>query len=132
MRAQHLALLLVMLLLASCGYIGPVLPPSPKLPLSITNLSVVEQGDQLVVTCSLPERTSDSLFIPTFSKIDLGVGPEVSPFDFEKWSQQAKHYEVPIPPPISEVSPPIGIEYNGLYTLREPSTTFRLTVGTSW
>jgi outer membrane protein insertion porin family len=22
--------------------------------------------------------------------------------------------------------------YNGLYTLREPSTTFRLTVGTSW
>ena len=111
MRARHLALLPLALWLASCGYIGPVRPPSPKIPLSVTNLSVVERGDQLVVTCSLPENTSDSLFISTFSKIDVGVGPEVSPFDFEKWSQQATHYEVPIPPPIAEGSTPTMIDF---------------------
>lgn len=111
MRVRYFALLPLTLWLGSCGYIGPVLPPSPKLPLAITNISVVERSDQLVATCSLPERTTDSLFINTFSKIDLGVGPEVSPFDFEKWSERAKHYSVPVPPPIAEGSPPIAIEY---------------------
>jgi fibronectin type 3 domain-containing protein len=59
----------------------------------------------------LPQHTSDDLFINIFSKIDLGVGPEISPFDFDKWSDQAKHYAVPAPPPIDQASPPTAIEY---------------------
>lgn len=70
-----------------------------------------ERGNQLVVSSNLPQRTSDDLFISTFSKIDLGVGPEVSPFDFAKWSDQAKHYEVPMPPPVAQGSPPTAIQY---------------------
>lgn len=111
LRAQGLALLLLIIWLGSCGYVGPVLPPSPRIPLNITNLSVIERGDELVASCNLPQHTTDDLFIGVFSKIDLGVGLEVSPFDFDKWSDQAKHYAVPIPPPIDQASPPTTIEY---------------------
>jgi hypothetical protein len=110
-HARHFGLVPFILLLGSCGYIGPVLPPSPKLPLAITDLSVIERGDQLVVSCSLPERTSDALFINVLSKIDLGVGPGVTPFEFETWSNQAKHYEVPTPPPIAQGTRPTVIQY---------------------
>lgn len=111
MRAQRFALLLLMLWLGSCGYVGPVLPPSPRIPLAVTNLSVIERGDQLVASCNLPQHTSDDLFISAFSRIDLGIGPGVSPFDFGKWSDQAKHYAVPIPPPIAQDSPTTNIQY---------------------
>jgi hypothetical protein len=110
-RAYRFTLLLLIVWLEGCGYVGPVLPPSPRTPLAITNLSVIERGDQLIVSCTLPQHTSDDLFISTFSKIDLGAGPDVSPFDFAQWSDQAKHYAVPTPPPIDQTSPPTAIEY---------------------
>lgn len=111
MRTVSFALSLLTLFLAGCGYVGPVLPPSPKLPLSIANLTVVERGDQLAVSCTAPQRTSDDVFIKEFSQIDLGVGPDIAPFDFEKWSAQAKHYSLPIPGPVDPSSPPTVIQY---------------------
>jgi fibronectin type 3 domain-containing protein len=35
----------------------------------------------------------------------------VSPFDFARWSDQAKHYDLPIPPPIAQGSPPTILAY---------------------
>ena len=95
MRFPLLALLLCCLL--GCGYVGPVVPPSPQIPYPINNLSVVERGDQLIVTFNTPPRTIDALAIRQLSDIDLRIGPSVTPFDFERWAASAKRYEIPFP-----------------------------------
>lgn len=97
MRAGVLAVAVLFLALCNCGYVGPVVPPSPELPTSVANLSVVEQGDNIRITFSSPPRTTDNLPIKRFSNIDLRVGPPPSPFDLERWSASAKPY--PLQPP---------------------------------
>jgi hypothetical protein len=37
--------------------------------------------------------------------IDLAVGPAETPFDFEKWSASAQHFEVTPPPPVDPDAP---------------------------
>ena len=98
MRAAQSAVLISLLLLTACGYVGPVVPPSPEIPNAITNLAVVERGDRLVVNFDTPPRTTDDLAIKTFSEIDLRIGPAIVPFDFERWEASATQYELPIPP----------------------------------
>ena len=98
MRAAAVAVLFLFLLLAGCGYVGPVVPPSPELPNAITNLAVAERGPDLVITFATPPRTTDNLAIKRFSDIDLRIGPTVTPFDFNRWALSAKRYDVPLPP----------------------------------
>lgn len=81
----------------SCGYIGPVVPPSPEIPYPIKDLAVVERGDQLIITFTAPPSTTDAIAIQRFSDIDLRIGPAVIPFDFERWAAAAKQYEIPLP-----------------------------------
>lgn len=88
---------LACLLLCGCGYVGPVVPPSPELPTAVTDLSVIERGDQIQITFSTPARTTDNLPIKRFSDIDLRMGPAPTPFDFDRWSATAK--PMPVPPP---------------------------------
>jgi hypothetical protein len=83
--------------LCNCGYVGPVVPPSPELPTPIINLAVVEQGNNIQIRFSTPPRTTDNLPIKHFSNIDLRVGPLPAPFDLERWSAGAKPY--PLEPP---------------------------------
>lgn len=83
--------------LCACGYVGPVVPPSPELPTSVADLSVVERGDQIHIAFSTPVRTTDNLPITRFSEIDLRVGPAPQPFDFDRWSAAAQR--VPLQPP---------------------------------
>lgn len=90
--------LAVLVVFSGCGYVGPVLPPSPQLPLAITDLRVIERGDNLLITFSTPARTTDSLPVDHFSAIDLRVGPDLKPFDFERWAGLAKEYAVALPP----------------------------------
>ena len=99
MRPAAAAILSTFLWLASCGYVGPVVPPSPELPAAVRDLAVVERGDQLVITFSTPARTTDNLAITRFSEIDLGLGPLITPFDFDQWAASARHYELSVPPP---------------------------------
>jgi hypothetical protein len=87
------------LLSLGCGYVGPVLPPSPQIPNRIADLSVVERGDKLLIAFATPPRTTDSLAIKRFSQIDLRIGPAPTPFDFDRWAQTAKSYPVALPPP---------------------------------
>ena len=96
MRAGLLSTIL--LFLTGCGYVGPVVPPSPNIPGAITDLAVVERGDKLVVTCSAPVRTTDSVVIKRLSEVDLEIGPDIRPFDLVRWSARAKRFELPIPP----------------------------------
>ncbi len=98
MRAGSIAVLFTMLLCFSCGYVGPVLPPSPQLPNRIGNLTAVERSDQIVINFSTPPRTTDNLAIKRFSEIELRIGPNVIPFDFVRWSASAQQFLLPLPP----------------------------------
>ena len=97
MRAGAFAVLISFVVLCNCGYVGPVVPPSPELPTAVINLSVVEQGNNIQISFSTPPRTTDNLPIKHFSNIDLRVGPLSAPFDLERWSAGAKQY--PLEPP---------------------------------
>jgi fibronectin type 3 domain-containing protein len=90
--------------------VGPVLPPSPQLPLAVTDLVAVERGDQIVIDFSTPSRTSDNLAVKHFSEIDLRIGPAAIPFDFDRWAAGAKRYPVTPPPPADPDNPvPVSI-----------------------
>jgi hypothetical protein len=96
---------LLLLGLEGCGYVGPVLPPSPQLPLPVADLTVVERGDQLVISFSTPARTVDNLAVKQFSELDLRIGPDVRPFDFDRWKDSATRYELAPPPPADPDNP---------------------------
>lgn len=101
------ACLSVILFTAGCGYVGPVLPPSPQIPATITDLSAIERGDKIMITFSTPPRTTDNVGIARFSEIDLRIGPEQQP------PESAKAYSVPLPPPSDRDDPqPKGIAYS--------------------
>ncbi len=106
--AGRLCLVVVFLLLTGCGYVGPVLPPSPELPQTITDLSVVERGNQLVIVFNTPARTTDTLPIPRFSHVDLRIGTYAVPFDFDRWASAATPIEVQ-PPPAADITNPLAV-----------------------
>ncbi len=99
LRSSAIPALLSLLLLADCGYVGPVLPPSPQLPQAITDLKVIERGDQIVADFTTPPRTTDNMPVKKFSDIDLRIGPSRTPFDFSTWADSATQYEIQTPPP---------------------------------
>ncbi len=99
MRAAVLAFSISLLVLFGCGYVGPVVPPSPELPSAVGDLAVVEQGNTIRITFSTPPRTTDNLPIKRFSNIDLRIGPVPAPFDLEHWAATAKQYPVEPPEP---------------------------------
>ena len=105
MRPSLAALLVSAIWLLGCGYVGPVLPPSPDIPNPVADLQVIEKGDQLEISFSVPPRTTDALLIKHYGAIDLAVGPADTPFDFEKWSASGQHFEIPAPPPTNPDAP---------------------------
>jgi hypothetical protein len=78
----------------SCGYIGPVQPPSLHIPVAITDLSAFELADQISFQFTLPSLTTDTETIGKFKGIELRVGLDVSPFDLSQWALHAK--QVPV------------------------------------
>ena len=105
MRSARFAVFSGLLLLTGCGYVGPVMPPSPEIPTSVKDLSAVERGDKIEIAFHTPARTSDGIAIQKFSEIDLRIGPELLPFDFESWAETAKAYPMPPPPPGDRLDP---------------------------
>ena len=89
------------LLCLGCGYVGPVRPPSLHLAQRVPDLGVAERGAELRYAFTLPRTTTDGESIHRFDSIDLAVGIRPEPFDFTRWADSAKHYEVqaPEPPP---------------------------------
>jgi hypothetical protein len=105
------AVTLLAFTLTSCGYVGPVLPPSPELPQAVTDLSVIERGDRLFIAFTTPARTTDSLPVEHFSQVDLRLGTYQTPFDFNAWAAAATAYQLP-PPPAADPSNPLAISMN--------------------
>ena len=99
MRAGAVGVFASLVALSGCGYVGPVVPPSPELPGTVTDLRAVEQGDKIRITFSTPARTTDNLPVKQFSNIDLRIGPSPAPFDLERWAAGAKEYSIAPPEP---------------------------------
>ncbi len=91
--------------LTGCGYVGPVLPPSPQLPQPVTDLVAVERGDQIFINFTTPPRTTDNIPVRKFSEIDLRLGSFARPFDFDRWAASATQYDLPPPPPNDPENP---------------------------
>ncbi len=105
MNVGRFAILASLAVLAGCGYVGPVLPPSPEIPPAVADLAAVERGDKIVITFRTPARSMDNVAIKRFSEIDLRIGPALSPFDFSSWADTAKQYPVAPPPPNDPIDP---------------------------
>ena len=100
------------LILGGCGYVGPVVPPSPQIPQAITDLAVSEVGSELQISFTTPARTTDNLAIDHFSEVELNIGPEVRPFDIAQWAGGAKQYSIPVPPATEKgIAQPARISY---------------------
>lgn len=99
MRLAACAVSIVILLTASCGYVGPVLPPSPEIPAAITDLSAVERGDKIIITFTTPPRTTDGVAITKLSEIDLRVATA------EETPEAGKSYSVDLPSPSDREDP---------------------------
>ena len=105
MRLSFTACVAAVMLCTGCGYIGPVVPPSPEIPIPVSTLSVVERGGSLIVSFTSPNLTRDALSIKHFSDIDLRMGPDPVPFSYDRWAESARRYQVPLPPEVSDERP---------------------------
>jgi fibronectin type 3 domain-containing protein len=81
-------------ILASCGYVGDPLPPALNIPVAITDLRGLEYGSNVLVEFSAPKLTTEGLQLKSF-KLELFVGPTVSPFSYDKWAAGATKFEIP-------------------------------------
>ena len=96
-RPASLAAAAAALFLSSCGYMGPVLPPSLHIPAAIKDLEAQEVGAKIDYHFTLPHETTDRVIIRKFESIDLRIGPDVKPFDLNTWVAGAA--QQPIVPP---------------------------------
>jgi hypothetical protein len=80
--------------IVSCGYIGPVQPPSLHIPVAVTDLSAFELADAISIQFTLPSLTTDTVTIGKLKAVDLRVGLDVSPFDLNQWALRAKQIPV--------------------------------------
>lgn len=92
-------------MLAGCGYVGPIMPPSPQIPSAIKDLSAVERGPKIEIAFRTPPRTTDGVSVKKFSEIDLRLGPPSIPFNFETWADSAQQYSLNPPPPGDPLDP---------------------------
>ncbi len=69
--------LLAAALLSACGYIGPPMPPTLDIPVTITDFSAWEYGDNIEFTFTLPAKTTENLDLKSLRSIELRIGENV-------------------------------------------------------
>jgi len=85
---------LSVLLLAGCGYVGEPLPPSLGIPHRISDVSVKQHADKLVVRFTAPGETTDGVLIRRLERVEMRVGgAEEARRDAEGWAEQARSIE---------------------------------------
>ncbi len=101
MRAYGLLLTSAVLGLGcvSCGYIGDPLPPALNIAATVTDLRVIESGDQLTVDFTIPELTTEGLVLKRLGSVELRIGPGSTPFDTNQWAAAAKMIPLPATEP---------------------------------
>ncbi|MBZ5672800.1 MAG: hypothetical protein LAP61_01000 [Acidobacteriia bacterium] len=89
-------------LLSGCGYVGPPLPPTLDIPVTITDFRAWEYGDNIEFVFTLPNKTTENLDLTSVRSIELRAGEDPS---------QSKIITLPIAKP-------------GPYTGRVPAQTW--------
>lgn len=84
-------------LLAGCGSIGEPLYPALRIPSRITDLTVIEKGNNLDINFTIPPLTIEGLPLKEIGTVDLRVGPSPSTFSADEWASTATSVEVPTP-----------------------------------
>lgn len=80
----------IALVLTGCGYVGDPQPPALYIPMRVEDLTVVQRGDQLRLTFTLPKLTTEGLGIkePGEVEVRVGVRPE-GDFQPDAWAASA-------------------------------------------
>ena len=74
-------LLLLLLLLPGCAYIGSPYPPLVNIPAPVADLSAVQRAARIIVHYSLPTLTTEGMAIKSPLQLDLRIGPAKTPPD---------------------------------------------------
>jgi len=61
-------------LLSACGYVGPPMPPTLDIPVTITDFRAWEYGDNIELAFTLPDKTTENLDLTSFRSIELRIG----------------------------------------------------------
>jgi predicted phage tail protein len=90
MRFGWPVLLVVAVVLAGCGSIGDVLPPTLDIPLPVTDLRVRQVAGKVIVEFTVPALTTEGLPL-VLRGAELRAGPYArDPFDADAWAAQAR------------------------------------------
>jgi hypothetical protein len=84
--------------LAGCGSIGEPLYPALRIPMKAADLAVLEQGNNLDITFTIPSMTVEGLPLKEIGEVELRVGPNPSKeFNLAEWAKSAVRVDVPTP-----------------------------------
>jgi hypothetical protein len=61
-------------MLCACGYIGPPLPPTLDIPVTITDFRAWESGENIDIMFTLPDKTTENLPLTSVRSIELRIG----------------------------------------------------------
>jgi hypothetical protein len=84
----------VFLLLAGCGYVGPIQPPSLAMPMRVTDLRAGEFGDKIIADFTIPPLTTEGLALISVRSVELFAGVAPNPFSDAAYVAIAKRYSV--------------------------------------
>lgn len=92
-------LVLVMAILAGCGYVGDPLPPALNIPERITDLQGTQRGEEIVLMFTPSLRSTDQLMLKALQGIELRAGPKnEGEFDLWRWAAGAENFSVEFKP----------------------------------
>jgi len=60
-------------MLCACGYIGPPLPPTLDIPVTITDFRAWESGDNIEIMFTLPDKTTENLPLASVRSVELRI-----------------------------------------------------------
>jgi hypothetical protein len=70
---------LLCVLLAGCGQVGPPVPPSLKIPITIGDLGLFERGENLVIDFTATGASTDGVLLNHLDSIDLQINSRAIP-----------------------------------------------------
>jgi hypothetical protein len=98
-HARGSVAVVLFVLLAGCGQIGEPLYPALRIPMRVSDLAVVEQGDNLDITFTIPPQTTEGLPLKEIGGVELRVGPNPNnnSWNADEWAKSATLVDVPTP-----------------------------------
>lgn len=77
-------------LLSACGYVGPPMPPTLDIPVTVNDLRAWEYGDNIEIEFTLPDKTTENLTLTSIRSIELRIAEN---------SAESKIVDLPVSPP---------------------------------